>query len=230
MQMDDNFVGHGKFSASSACSWQVYGPESSGKTTLALHAMAEVQKAGGTAALIDAEHAFDSAYSKVAFTCSMTAISVTFWRVDSYQMNVTLRHLGELAWVMQNMGLDVEKILLCQPDNGEMALEVVDQLVRSNAVDIIAIDSVAALVPRAEIEGEIGAVQGASSPCQMQPSPLQQCILLSSTAYCFCMHLTVVSFLYSGCTGSVDEPGAQENSWECIQVQLHSHLPQSTAA
>ncbi|KAK9905918.1 hypothetical protein WJX75_008948 [Coccomyxa subellipsoidea] len=101
---------------------EVYGPESSGKTTLALHAMAEVQKAGGTAALIDAEHAFDSAYSK-------------------------------------NMGLDVEKILLCQPDNGEMALEVVDQLVRSNAVDIIAIDSVAALVPRAEIEGEIGAVQ-----------------------------------------------------------------------
>lgn len=64
------------------------------------------------------------------------------------------------CWLLQNMGLDVEKILLCQPDNGEMALEVVDQLVRSNAVDIIAIDSVAALVPRAEIEGEIGAVQG----------------------------------------------------------------------
>ncbi|CAL5220871.1 g2957 [Coccomyxa viridis] len=101
---------------------EVYGPESSGKTTLALHAMAEVQKSGGTAALIDAEHAFDPEYSK-------------------------------------RMGLDVDKMILCQPDNGEMALEVVDQLVRSSAVDIIAVDSVAALTPRAEIEGEIGAIQ-----------------------------------------------------------------------
>ncbi|DBB11044.1 TPA: hypothetical protein ACH3X3_006516 [Trebouxia sp. C0006] len=101
---------------------EVYGPESSGKTTLALHAMAAVQRAGGTALLVDAEHAFDAQYSKRA-------------------------------------GLDTEKLMLCQPDSGEMALEVVDQTVRSNAVDIICVDSVAALVPRAEIEGEMGAHQ-----------------------------------------------------------------------
>lgn len=101
---------------------EVYGPESSGKTTLALHAMAAVQRAGGTALLVDAEHAFDAQYSKRA-------------------------------------GLDTEKLMLCQPDSGEMALEVVDQTVRSSAVDIICVDSVAALVPRAEIEGEMGAHQ-----------------------------------------------------------------------
>lgn len=101
---------------------EVFGPESSGKTTLAMHAIAEVQKQGGTAALIDAEHAFDPVYSKRA-------------------------------------GVDIERLLMCQPDSGEMALEVVDNLVRSGAVDIIVIDSVAALVPRSEIEGEIGAVQ-----------------------------------------------------------------------
>lgn len=101
---------------------EVYGPESSGKTTLALHAMAAVQRAGGTALLVDAEHAFDAQYSKRA-------------------------------------GLDTERLMLCQPDSGEMALEVVDQTVRSSAVDIICVDSVAALVPRAEIEGEMGAHQ-----------------------------------------------------------------------
>ncbi|KAL3142004.1 hypothetical protein ABBQ32_004646 [Trebouxia sp. C0010 RCD-2024] len=101
---------------------EIYGPESSGKTTLALHAMAAVQRAGGTALLVDAEHAFDAQYSKRA-------------------------------------GLDTEKLLLCQPDSGEMALEVVDQTVRSSAVDIICVDSVAALVPRSEIEGEMGAHQ-----------------------------------------------------------------------
>ena len=100
---------------------EVYGPESSGKTTLALHAMAEVQKAGGVAALIDAEHAFDPVYSK-------------------------------------RLGVDVQTLLVCQPESGEMALEVVDQLVRSGAVDIIAVDSVAALTPRAELEGEVGSV------------------------------------------------------------------------
>lgn len=101
---------------------EVFGPESSGKTTLALHAMAAVQKAGGTALLVDAEHAFDAQYSK-------------------------------------RLGLDTTKLLLSQPDSGEMALEVVDQSVRSSAVDIICVDSVAALVPRAEIEGEMGAHQ-----------------------------------------------------------------------
>jgi len=98
---------------------EIYGPESSGKTTLTLHAIAEVQKNGGTAAFIDAEHALDPAYAK-------------------------------------RIGVDVENLLLSQPDNGEQALEIVETLVRSNAVDLIVIDSVAALVPRAEIEGDMG--------------------------------------------------------------------------
>ena len=98
---------------------EVYGPESSGKTTLTLHAIAEVQKAGGTAAFIDAEHALDPGYAK-------------------------------------RIGVDVENLLLSQPDNGEQALEITETLVRSNAVDVIVVDSVAALVPRAEIEGDMG--------------------------------------------------------------------------
>ncbi len=98
---------------------EVYGPESSGKTTLTLHAIAEVQKRGGTAAFIDAEHALDPAYAK-------------------------------------RIGVDVANLLLSQPDNGEQALEITETLVRSNAVDLIVVDSVAALVPRAEIEGDMG--------------------------------------------------------------------------
>lgn len=98
---------------------EIYGPESSGKTTLTLHAIAEIQRSGGTAAFIDAEHALDPAYAK-------------------------------------RIGVDVENLLLSQPDNGEQALEIVETLVRSNAVDLIVVDSVAALVPRAEIEGEMG--------------------------------------------------------------------------
>lgn len=98
---------------------EIYGPESSGKTTLTLHAIAEVQRQGGTAAFIDAEHALDPVYAK-------------------------------------RIGVDVENLLLSQPDNGEQALEIVETLVRSNAVDLIVIDSVAALVPRAEIEGDMG--------------------------------------------------------------------------
>jgi recombination protein RecA len=98
---------------------EIYGPESSGKTTLTLHAIAEIQKAGGTAAFIDAEHALDPSYAK-------------------------------------RIGVDVDNLLLSQPDNGEQALEIVETLVRSNAVDIIVVDSVAALVPRAEIEGDMG--------------------------------------------------------------------------
>ncbi len=98
---------------------EIYGPESSGKTTLTLHAIAEVQRQGGTAAFIDAEHALDPAYAK-------------------------------------RIGVDVDNLLLSQPDNGEQALEITETLVRSNAVDIIVVDSVAALVPRAEIEGDMG--------------------------------------------------------------------------
>lgn len=98
---------------------EIYGPESSGKTTLALHAIAEIQRQGGVAAFIDAEHALDPYYAK-------------------------------------NLGVDTEDLLISQPDTGEMGLEICDQLVRSSAVDLIVIDSVAALTPRAEIEGEMG--------------------------------------------------------------------------
>ena len=98
---------------------EIYGPESSGKTTLAIHAIAECQKTGGIAAFIDAEHAFDRIYA-------------------------------------QNLGVDVSNLLISQPDNGEQALEIADQLIRSAAVDIVVIDSVAALTPKAEIEGEMG--------------------------------------------------------------------------
>ncbi|MEM9006741.1 MAG: recombinase RecA [Cyanobacteria bacterium P01_F01_bin.86] len=98
---------------------EIYGPESSGKTTLALHALAEVQKQGGTAAFVDAEHALDPEYS-------------------------------------QALGVNIEELLVAQPDTGEAGLEIVDQLVRSSAIDVVVVDSVAALVPRAEIEGEMG--------------------------------------------------------------------------
>jgi recombination protein RecA len=98
---------------------EIYGPESSGKTTLALHSVAQVQKSGGTAAFIDAEHALDPSYS-------------------------------------ERIGVDLNKLLISQPDNGEQALEIVETLVRSNAVDLVVVDSVAALVPQAEIEGDMG--------------------------------------------------------------------------
>lgn len=98
---------------------EIYGPESSGKTTLAIHAIAEAQKAGGIAAIVDAEHAFDPYYAT-------------------------------------KLGVDINELLISQPDNGEQALEIVDNLVRSGAIDIIVIDSVAALTPKAELEGEMG--------------------------------------------------------------------------
>jgi len=98
---------------------EIYGPESSGKTTLAIHAIAEAQKAGGIAAFIDAEHAFDRFYAK-------------------------------------KLGVDIENLYISQPDNGEQALEIADHLIRSGAIDIIVIDSVAALTPKSEIEGEMG--------------------------------------------------------------------------
>jgi len=98
---------------------EIYGPESSGKTTLTLHAIAEIQKQGGTAAFVDAEHALDPAYAR-------------------------------------RLGVDTDNLLVAQPDNGEQALEIVETLVRSSAVDLVVIDSVAALVPQAEIEGEMG--------------------------------------------------------------------------
>jgi len=98
---------------------EIYGPESSGKTTLAIHAIAEAQKAGGICAIIDAEHAFDRFYA-------------------------------------EKLGVDTENLLISQPDNGEQALEIADQLIRSSAIDLVVVDSVAALTPKAEIEGEMG--------------------------------------------------------------------------
>ena len=101
---------------------EIYGPESSGKTTLSLHVIAEAQKAGGMAAFVDAEHALDAAYA-------------------------------------QKLGIDLDNLLVSQPDNGEQALEIVEVLIRSNSVDVVVVDSVAALVPKAEIEGEMGEAQ-----------------------------------------------------------------------
>ena len=98
---------------------EIYGPESSGKTTLAIHAIAQAQKQGGIAAMIDAEHAFDRTYAKA-------------------------------------LGVDLDTLLISQPDNGEQALEIADNLIRSGAIDIVVVDSVAALTPKAEIEGEMG--------------------------------------------------------------------------
>ena len=98
---------------------EIYGPESSGKTTLAIHAIAEAQKAGGVAAIIDAEHAFDRFYA-------------------------------------EKLGVDIDNLLISQPDSGEQALEIAEQLIRSSAIDIVVIDSVAALTPKAELEGEMG--------------------------------------------------------------------------
>src|SRR5690242_10766954 len=98
---------------------EIYGPESSGKTTLALHVIAEAQRAGGTCAFVDAEHALDPSYAK-------------------------------------KLGVDIDELLISQPDAGEQALEIADTLVRSGAIDVLVVDSVAALVPRAELEGEMG--------------------------------------------------------------------------
>jgi recombination protein RecA len=98
---------------------EIYGPESSGKTTLAIHAMAEAQKTGGIAAFIDAEHAFDRIYA-------------------------------------ENLGVNIDELIIAQPDSGEQALEIADNLIRSGAIDIIVVDSVAALTPKSEIEGEMG--------------------------------------------------------------------------
>ncbi|MDY3979656.1 MAG: recombinase RecA [Tidjanibacter sp.] len=115
--MLDNALGVGGYPKGRVM--EIYGPESSGKTTLAIHAIAEAQKQGGIAAFIDAEHAFDSFYA-------------------------------------QNLGVDIDNLLVSQPDSGEQALEIAESLIRSSAIDIIVIDSVAALTPKAEIEGEMG--------------------------------------------------------------------------
>jgi len=125
---------------------EIYGPESSGKTTLALHAIAEIQKKGGVAALVDAEHAFEPVYAK-------------------------------------NLGVNLEDLLISQPFSGEDALNIVDSLVRSMAVDVIAVDSVAALVPRAELEGEIGQVQ-VGAQARLMSSALRKLVQNASKCNC----------------------------------------------
>jgi recombination protein RecA len=130
---------------------EVFGPESSGKTTLALHAIAEAQKAGGIAAFIDAEHAFDRFYA-------------------------------------QKLGVDVENLLVSQPDNGEQALEITENLIRSGAIDIIVIDSVAALTPKSEIEGEMGDSKMGLQARLMSQALRKLTSTISKTATC-CMFI-----------------------------------------
>ncbi len=130
---------------------EIYGPESSGKTTLAIHAIAEVQKMGGTAAIIDAEHAFDRFYA-------------------------------------ENLGVDTENLLISQPDNGEQALEITDNLIRSGAIDLIVIDSVAALTPKAEIEGEMGdSVMGLQA--RLMSQALRKLTAIISKTNCCCIFI-----------------------------------------
>jgi recombination protein RecA len=130
---------------------EIYGPESSGKTTLAIHAIAEVQKQGGIAAFIDAEHAFDQFYAK-------------------------------------KLGVDVDNLLISQPDNGEQALEIADNLIRSGAIDLIVIDSVAALTPKAEIEGEMGDSQ-MGLQARLMSKALRKLTGTISKAKCCCIFI-----------------------------------------
>ncbi len=130
---------------------EIYGPESSGKTTLAIHAIAECQKAGGIAAFIDAEHAFDRFYA-------------------------------------EKLGVDVDNLLVSQPDNGEQALEITEQLIRSGAIDIVVIDSVAALTPKAEIEGEMGDAKMALQ-ARLMSQALRKLTGIISKTKCVCIFI-----------------------------------------
>ncbi|MCB0396064.1 MAG: recombinase RecA [Flavobacteriales bacterium] len=130
---------------------EIYGPESSGKTTLAIHAIAEAQRKGGIAAIIDAEHAFDRFYA-------------------------------------QKLGVDIENLLISQPDNGEQALEIADNLIRSGAIDILVIDSVAALTPRSEIEGEMGDSQ-MGLQARLMSQALRKLTATISKTHCCCIFI-----------------------------------------
>lgn len=135
---------------------EIYGPESSGKTTLALHAIAEAQKAGGIAAFVDAEHAFDRAYAK-------------------------------------NLGVDTDNLLMSQPDNGEQALEITENLIRSGAIDIIVIDSVAALTPKSEIEGEMGDAQ-MGLQARLMSQALRKLTATISKTGCCCVFINQIRY------------------------------------
>ncbi len=130
---------------------EIYGPESSGKTTLAIHAIAEAQKSGGIAAIIDAEHAFDRFYA-------------------------------------EKLGVDVDNLIISQPDNGEQALEIAEQLIRSGAVDIVVVDSVAALTPKAEIEGEMGEAKMALQ-ARLMSQALRKLTGIISKTKCVCIFI-----------------------------------------
>ena len=132
---------------------EVYGPESSGKTTLTMHCIAEAQKNGGLAAFIDAEHAFDKSYA-------------------------------------EKLGIDTENLLISQPDNGEQALEIAEHLIRSGAIDIIVIDSVAALVPKSELEGEMGDSKMGLQQARLMSQALRKLTGAINKSGCSCISST----------------------------------------
>ena len=136
---------------------EIYGPESSGKTTLAIHAIAEAQKKGGIAAIIDAEHAFDRFYA-------------------------------------EKLGVDLDNLLISQPDNGEQALEITENLIRSGAIDIIVIDSVAALTPKSEIEGEMGESK-VGLQARLMSQALRKLTATISKTGCVCMFINQLALI-----------------------------------
>ena len=159
---------------------EIYGPESSGKTTLAIHAIAQAQKAGGIAAIIDAEHAFDRTYAK-------------------------------------SLGVDLDTLLISQPDNGEQALEIADNLIRSGAVDIVVIDSVAALTPRAEIEGEMGDNKVGLQARLMSQALRKLTANISKTNTC-CIFINQLREKMGRCPGqSRKSEGGQEQDGPAVQ-------------
>ena len=143
---------------------EIYGPESSGKTTLAIHAIAEAQKAGGIAAIIDAEHAFDRFYA-------------------------------------EKLGVDVNNLLISQPDNGEQALEIAEQLIRSSAIDILVVDSVAALTPKSEIDGDMGDKNVGVQARLMSQAMRKLTATISRTNTC-CIFFTTFTFVSLPSTSS----------------------------
>ena len=155
---------------------EIYGPESSGKTTLTIHAIAECQKAGGIAAFIDAEHAFDQFYAR-------------------------------------SLGVDVENLLISQPDNGEQALEIADNLIRSGAIDLVVIDSVAALTPKAEIEGEMGDSQ-MGLQARLMSKALRKLTSSINKANTCCIFINQLREKIGVMFGN---PG-NNNGWKCFEV------------
>ena len=155
---------------------EIYGPESSGKTTLAIHAIAQAQKQGGICAFIDAEHAFDKFYA-------------------------------------EDLGVDTENLYISQPDHGEQALEIADNLVRSGALDLIVVDSVAALTPKAEIEGEMGDSQMGLQARLMSKALRKLTGSISKTGTCFIFHQSTKRENWSNVWKS-----RNNNWWKCIEI------------